>query len=134
MGRGLERHLKIAYLDTQVAVWLYSKPGRLTREANRAIERCDLLLSPMALLELEYLFDKQATNVNALHIYEYLHRRLGVRLCDFSFPLIVREALSCGWTTDPFDRIIVSHAKANGNAILITADMRIAEHYPNARW
>jgi PIN domain nuclease of toxin-antitoxin system len=126
--------LKTAYLDTNVAVWLYNQPRRLTRTANREIERNQLLLSPMALLELEYLFNKGKASRGATVVYEHLHSKLGVTLCDFPFPLIAREALTCDWTTDPFDRIIVSHAKANNNAVLITADMRIAEHYAGARW
>jgi PIN domain nuclease of toxin-antitoxin system len=134
MGRRLERHLNIAYLDTQAAAWAYGEWRRLSKEAKRLIDRNRLLLSPMAFLELQYLFDKRAISANAETIYEYLHSKLGVTLCDFPFPLIAREALTCGWTTDPFDRIIVSHAKANNNAILITADMRIAEHYARARW
>jgi hypothetical protein len=34
----------------------------------------------------------------------------------------------------PFDRLIVSHAKASGRAGLITRDELIADHYPNTIW
>jgi PIN domain nuclease of toxin-antitoxin system len=44
------------------------------------------------------------------------------------------EALSVSWTSDPFDRIIVGQAKANREAILITADTLIRQHYPAAVW
>jgi len=46
----------IAYLDTNVVVWLAE--NRLTRVSQKALdvlERADLLISPMVLLELEYL-------------------------------------------------------------------------------
>ncbi|MDQ1473147.1 MAG: hypothetical protein QOJ99_4627, partial [Bryobacterales bacterium] len=38
------------------------------------------------------------------------------------------------WTRDPFDLMIVSHAKANGYAPLVTADESIRAHYPKAVW
>jgi hypothetical protein len=43
-------------------------------------------------------------------------------------------ALGETWTRDPFDRLIVSHAKANGRAGRITRDELIAAHYPNTIW
>jgi PIN domain nuclease of toxin-antitoxin system len=38
------------------------------------------------------------------------------------------------WTRDPFDRLIVANAKANGFAWLISADEHIRNHYPRAVW
>ncbi len=52
----------------------------------------------------------------------YLQATFGVGLCSYAFPAIVLEALRCGWTNDPFDRLIVAHAIANNGAALITAD------------
>ena len=46
----------------------------------------------------------------------------------------VRAGLLPGPHKDPFDRIIVAHAKANGTALLLTKDEVIRAHYPNARW
>jgi len=37
------------------------------------------------------------------------------------------------WTRDPFDRIIVGNAAAE-NAVLITKDNSILEHYEHAVW
>lgn len=126
--------MNLAYLDSHVAAWAYGEKRRLTKEARRLIERNELLLSPMAYLELEFLFDRRRIRAGGKTVYEYLHTKLGVTLCNLPFPAIAAEALDCKWTNDPFDRIIVSHAKANNNAILITSDMKIAEHYPGARW
>jgi PIN domain nuclease of toxin-antitoxin system len=135
MGRGLERDLSIAYLDTQVAIWLHAGAlENLTGEANRQIESNDLLISPMAFLEFQYLLERKRIGKDPLAIYTYLQVRFGVNLCSFPFAAIATEALSCTWTRDPFDRIIVSHAKVNGEAVLITADRKIRQNYSGARW
>jgi PIN domain nuclease of toxin-antitoxin system len=44
------------------------------------------------------------------------------------------EALRCGWTRDPFDRLIVAQAKANDGAGLVMADTVIRKHYAGAVW
>ena len=127
--------MRIAYLDTQIVIWLHSSGlSNLTEEAKRQIEANDLLISPMVLLELEYLFDRKRSNASAMTMYMYLHTAVGLTLCSFPFSAIAKEALSCKWTRDPFDRIIVSQAKANAEAVLITSDRRIRQHYPGAKW
>ena len=46
------------YLDTHVAVWLYEKDEeRISRLARELIESSELLVSPMVLLEVEFLFE-----------------------------------------------------------------------------
>ena len=127
--------MAVAYLDTQVAVWLYyGKVRKLTREAARVIEARDLLLSPMAYLEFDYLLRASRINHGAATIYAGLNSTFGVSLCALPFATVADLALENSWTTDPFDRIIVAQARANGNAPLITADETIAEHYPRAVW
>jgi len=127
--------MRTAYLDTHVAVWLHDGlVERLTVEAKRQIEKNDLFLPPMALLELQYLFDRKRIGVEPIQISTYLQATFGVNLCAYPFPAIVLAALSCHWTNDPFDRLITANAIANNNSILITADVTIRRHYPNARW
>jgi PIN domain nuclease of toxin-antitoxin system len=131
----LEGDLSIAYLDTQIAVWLHDGfENYLTKEANRQVESSTLLISPMVLLEFQYLFDRKTLRIDPTAIYMYLNATFGVDLCSFPFPAIAMEALTCDWTRDPFDRIIVSHAKANDEAPLITADRKIRQNYANAIW
>jgi PIN domain nuclease of toxin-antitoxin system len=38
------------------------------------------------------------------------------------------------WTRDPFDRVIVAHAKSNGMAHLIGSDATMKKHYPRTVW
>ena len=124
-----------AYLDTHVVVALHDgRVEKLTREAIREIERRDLLISPMVYLELDYLQRGKKYKFTAESVYKRVSEIFDVRMCDFPFAEVAIKAVDCGWTGDPFDRIIVGHAWANGNAPLITADERIREHYPRAIW
>jgi PIN domain nuclease of toxin-antitoxin system len=132
--QGLEE-VVIAYLDTHVAVWLHAGlVERLSSQARNLIEANDLLISPMVLLEFQYLYERKRIAVAPVTLYSDLTSAFGVLLCNFPFPAVAMEALTATWTSDPFDRIIVAHAKANREAPLITADTAIRRHYPHAMW
>lgn len=134
MAQGVAQTVS-AYLDTHVAVWLHDGLiERLSSAAKRQIEASDLLISPMALLELQYLYDRKRVGLEPIRILDYLSSTFGAGLCHFPFPAIALEALALDWTSDPFDRIIVAHAKANGDSPLITADTQIRRRYHQAVW
>ncbi|HZZ38580.1 MAG TPA: PIN domain-containing protein [Acidobacteriaceae bacterium] len=125
----------IAYLDTNVAVWLAEgNRQRISPAACDHIERSELRLSPMVLMELEYLREIQRILLPARDLLTKLSHELGVRVCDLDFPTIIDAGLGEKWTRDPFDRIIVAQAKANGFAWLISADAEIQSHYPRTVW
>lgn len=125
----------ISYLDTNVAVWLAEgNLQRISPAARGRIESDDLLLSPMVLMELEYLREIERILLPARDLLTKLAHEIGARVCDLDFPSIVDAALDEKWTRDPFDRIIVAQAKANGFAWLISADAEIQSHYPRAVW
>ena len=124
-----------AYLDTDVVVWLAQ--GSLTSLSPRAtalLETACLLVSPMVLVELAYLQEAGRIRLAARDIQRKVEHELGVRLCDLPFPAIAGAALEESWTLDPFDRLIVANAKANGFAALISADKEIGQHYPRTVW
>ena len=124
----------VIYLDTHVVVWLYQKDkSRFTPETLDLIDKEELLISPMVELELEYLFEIDRINVRAEIILNYLKTRIGLKICDKSFPGISQKAISMKGTRDPFDRIITAHA-AIDNSILITKDKRIRKHYSKVVW
>jgi PIN domain nuclease of toxin-antitoxin system len=125
----------IAYLDTNVVVWLAQ--GAVTRFGPRVqqlLERADLLISPMVLIELEYLYEVHRIKLSSQDIHVKLQHEIGVRVCDLAFPSIASMATAEKWTRDPFDRVIVAHAKANGLASLISADQQIQKNYPRTIW
>lgn len=125
----------IAYLDTNVVVWLAQGDlRRISPKAQELLEQADLLISPMVLVELEYLHEVQRILLSSREILLKVEHELGIRVCDLPFPNIVNVVIDEKWTRDPFDRTIVAHAKANGLTILITADEEIRKHYPKAVW
>jgi PIN domain nuclease of toxin-antitoxin system len=123
------------YLDTHICVWLHAGlVERLSTAAAREIEENDLLISPMVLLEFQYLYERKRVLVESNPLYAYLNSTFGIELCRFPFPAIAGSALSLNWTSDPFDRIIVAQARANGLRGLVTADLQIRHHYERAVW
>jgi PIN domain nuclease of toxin-antitoxin system len=127
--------VSVTYLDTHVAVWLHDGlVAKLTRAAKREVERSELRVSPIVLLELDYLYLRGKLRLNAQTIYANLDGTFGVSMCPLPFSAVIMQAMACGWTQDPFDRIIVGHAWANQSSRLITADTLIREHYPPAVW
>ena len=123
-----------AYLDTHVLVWLLEGDfKKISEAALRALDTATLLVSPMVLLEVEYLYEIKRTYLSASDLQVQM-QEADVHVCDFAFPRIVRAAVQEKWTRDTFDRLITAHARANGQATLITADTRIRLHYPNALW
>jgi PIN domain nuclease of toxin-antitoxin system len=127
--------VSVAYLDTHAAVFLHD--GLLeefSMEAKRQLEANDLLISPMVLLEFDYLFQRKRIGTGAKALFATLNAGFGVALCNFPFAKIANDAVDIAWTTDPFDRLIVAHARANHAALLITRDRRIRQNYTRAVW
>ena len=127
----------ITYLDTSVAVWLAQKS--LERISAAALDHlrdgaADCRLSPVVLVELEFLYEVGRILLPAADIRRKLEVEAGVTVCDLGFPLIAETALRENWTRDPFDRLITAHARANSLAWLVTSDRRIREAYPRAIW
>jgi len=124
-----------AYLDTHVLIWLCgNKPGRLREPAIHAIQNHDLLISPAVLIELNFLQQIGRIIRNPLDLAKQLRMQLGVEVCKHSFADMAETALFETWTRDPFDLLIVSHAKANNYSLLVTQDEKIRRHYPKAVW
>jgi PIN domain nuclease of toxin-antitoxin system len=124
----------VIYLDTHVAAWLFAgDQKRISRPARLAIESHDLLISPAALLELEYLYETRRTGTPGSAVLDDLGERVGLRLCSLPFPDVARSALGQRWTRDPFDRLIVGHAAIRATALL-TKDRQLRRHYPHALW
>jgi PIN domain nuclease of toxin-antitoxin system len=125
----------IAYLDTNALLWLSEGSlAGLSPKIDRLLERADLLFSPMVLLELDFLYEIKRSKRPARDVQSKVEHELGVRVCELPFSAIAGAALDEKWTRDPFDRLIVANAKANGFAWLISADEKMREHYPRTVW
>lgn len=124
-----------AYLDTHVAVWLHAGAvERLSSEAKRQIEANGLLISPAVVLEFQYLHERKRVRVGPTALLSYLISTFGIAVCDLPFAAVALAGASVDWTSDPFDRLIVGQASANHDSLLITADVKIRRHYPQAVW
>ena len=131
---GAEQPLS-AYLDTHVVVHLYrGELKHITKQARQALDRYDLLISPIVLMELAYLRESRRVHASPESILDALFHSIDLRVCSIPFDRVARVAIGEAWTRDAFDRMIVAHAKANGEAPLISSDSLIAQHYPNTIW
>jgi PIN domain nuclease of toxin-antitoxin system len=125
----------VAYLDTHVVIWLCeNRLARLSAPALDAINNLDLLISPAVLIELNFLQQIGLISRNPLDLAKQLRTQLSVQVCNHSFADLAETALFETWTRDPFDLMIVSHAKANKYSPLVTQDEKIHRHYPRAVW
>ena len=125
----------IAYLDTHVVVWLaQGDPARFPTKARVPLESAELLISPMVLLELEYLREIERIRLSSREVFLKVKHEFGLRVCDLAFAHVAEVALDEKWTRDPFDRMVVAQAKANGLAPLVTADEEIRRNYPRTLW
>jgi PIN domain nuclease of toxin-antitoxin system len=116
-------------------VWLCERRlDRLSPGANAAIEESELRISPMVLLELEYLYEIKRIVQPPQALFGQLETQIGLKLCDHPFPAIVQTALFETWTRDPFDRAIVAQARSNGYSPLVTSDGKIRKHYSRSVW
>jgi PIN domain nuclease of toxin-antitoxin system len=123
------------YLDTHVILWLYLRKGEgISERARQSIEyEPEILISPMALLELDYLHEIGRTTLGSEPVFNYLHQQIDLQVCQKSFPDVIRTASQLSWTRDPFDRVITAQA-ATDESRLITKDEIILHHYENAVW
>jgi PIN domain nuclease of toxin-antitoxin system len=125
----------ISCLDTNVAIFLHSgDAGRLPPRAISQLERSELLVSAIVMLELEMLYEKGVLRYQAAQILADLSQQLALSVCQLPMALVMGYALRVKWTRDPGDRVIVANAMANNDAPLITSDRRIQAEYPNVIW
>jgi PIN domain nuclease of toxin-antitoxin system len=124
----------VIHLDTHVVWWLYEgRTEMLSPRAAVAIEDNDLCLSPLVTLELDYLHEIGRLTLAGRAICDDLAVRIGVTTSRAALPEIVRRASALTWTRDPFDRLLVAQAMADG-CRLLTRDANILEHFEGAFW
>ncbi len=124
----------MTYLDTHVAVWLYAGlPERFSSAVLAEIESAELRISPAVLLEIRLLQEIGRIEAGPDDVLPVLQRDMGLTVCPIPFHDVVRAAFAESWTRDPFDRLIVSQAKA-GKGKLISRDREIRSAYSRVLW
>lgn len=110
-------------LDTNALLWIQQGHPR-TRALVRGAPR--LYLSPATLLELQFLIEAGRVRLKSgatVNVFAADPRWL---LDDPPSAGWFAAAVDIGWTRDPFDRLIVAHARlrgwrlATGDALLLT--------------
>ena len=97
------------------------------------IEQSELLISPAVTLELQFLYEIGRVRLPAVDALKVIQRGMPLRVADDPFEQVVEAALDESWTRDPFDRLIVAHARMLGLP-LISRDRRIAAAFDLTRW
>jgi PIN domain nuclease of toxin-antitoxin system len=124
----------LIYLDTHIVIWFYAGLAeKFSAPVRRLINENDLYISPIVRLELQYLYEIQRITEDAETMVDDLSQRIGLQICGKPFDEVVTRALTCSWTRDPFDRLIVAHAGYHDN-LLLSKDQTILDNYSHARW
>jgi PIN domain nuclease of toxin-antitoxin system len=126
----------LIHLDTHVAVWLaIRKPETLSSDARRVLERSRrLVISPFVLLEADRLAELGRRPIPpAAMLLSLLNETWPLEISQTTASAIVDHATTFAWTRDPFDRLIVANAMADG-ARLVTADEKIRANFKDAVW
>lgn len=112
-------------LDTNALIWLeqgHQRTRRLARSGKR------LYLSPVTLLELQFLLEAAKIRLRGRGVSDLLVRGPWL-LDDPPAAAWFDAALELGWTRDPFDRLLVAHARLRGWQ-LATGDALLLERLP----
>ena len=122
------------FLDTHAAVFLHGGLlGEFTHEGLTLLESEPLYFSPMAGLELQYLFEIGRIRFPAKQILDDLKADISLTVMDRNWQKILEKSWELSWTRDPFDRIISAQAAVEKQKLL-TRDGNIQKNLPLSVW
>ena len=122
------------FLDTHVIVWLYQADKNMFSErAQELLQEEMLAISPIVLLELEYLYESKKILHRGEQIVDELQKTIQLHIADDAWQKVCRFATTFDWTRDPFDRCIVAQAALHNEALL-TKDANLLKKYEHAVW
>jgi PIN domain nuclease of toxin-antitoxin system len=122
-------------LDTQVILWAAGDPKKLSGDARQLLEDPDnqLIFSPVSLWEIAL---KQTLGRRDLRVDLRILRRGLLDNGYLELPITGAHAVAMESlppvNTDPFDRMLVAQATAEG-AALLTADPLVAQYHGPVR-
>jgi PIN domain nuclease of toxin-antitoxin system len=124
----------VVLLDTHCVVFLHAgETGLFGETVRHLLDTEDLFVSPMVLLELQYLHEIGRIGFNGETIIKELREELGLRILERHWLDVCAKATALSWTRDPFDRLITAQALIEGQRLL-TKDRTIREHCSLAFW
>ena len=129
MGVAVERprvraaQAPVILLDTNALIWLHKEHARAAPLRRRS---GGLYISPASLLELQFLVEAGRLRLRPNTSTAELANDPAWLLDDPSSADWFDAALAVGWTRDPFDRLLVAHARLRGWR-LATGDTALIE-------
>ncbi len=124
----------VTHLDTHVVLWLYAGlVEEVSGPAQRTIEECPCVVSPMVVLEMRFLHEIGRLHDEPQTVLASLASTIGMQVMDTHLGQLVDVAQDLHWTRDPFDRLITAQARV-ARASLVTRDRQIRAHYERAVW
>jgi len=116
----------VILLDTNALIWIdqdHHRTRGLTGRGRR------LYISPASLLELQFLLEAGRVRLHVSSVSDIVDKHVWL-LDDPPATAWFDAALALSWTRDPFDRLLVAHARLRGWR-LATADTTLLAHLPD---
>jgi len=124
----------VIHLDTHAVVWLFAlEERRFPRGARRLLDGEPLVVSPAVELDIQFLYEIGRVTQSGRIMITDLADRIGLKVSETRLSDVVICATQLTWTRDPYDRLIVGQAMAEG-VRLLTRDETLHEHYTKAVW
>lgn len=121
-------------LDTHAALFLHAGELELFTSPTLTLLETEMLsISPMVLLEMDYLKEIGRINFDSRQILKDMKRDLEINVASNGWLEIILQASSLTWTRDPFDRIIAAQALYLETPLL-TKDRAILDNCSRAFW
>ncbi|HXV59587.1 MAG TPA: PIN domain-containing protein [Vicinamibacteria bacterium] len=114
-------------LDTHFLIWLVLGSDRVAEFSWIGVYR-PWGVSPISLLEIQFLSEVGRLRVKNSDFVEALASDDRFVIDDAPLAALFRQALSLGWTRDPFDRLLAAHSLAR-RVPLCSTDSTIREHH-----
>lgn len=122
------------FLDTHILIWSFQRePEKISLKARTFSENAKRFVSPISLLEIDFLHEIGRVKVTTSKIISDLQEKFLFEIANDPFVSIIQEASALTWTRDPFDRLLVAHAQLH-KAHLLTKDENIRKHYSKSVW
>jgi PIN domain nuclease of toxin-antitoxin system len=115
----------VILLDTNALIWLDQGHKRTRTVTGRSTQ---LYISPASLLELQFLLEAGRIRLRVSGVSDIVHTHDWL-LDDPPAAAWFDAALALSWTRDPFDRLLVAHARLRGWR-LATGDKVLLERLP----
>lgn len=122
-GAGAPEAQGVILLDTNALIWLAQGHRRVAALASNARR---LYVSPASLLELQFLIEAGRVRLRGIGLDALAHDSRWV-LDDPPSADWFQQAWGLTWTRDPFDRLLVAHARLR-DWKLATADTDVLDH------